>query len=387
MAYEYGGDPVSAMFGGQASVAASQEQMKQLPMQTQQMQYTTEQQRVTLNQAEAILNIQRNMAQKTAMRNTSTDAGKLMGPRDQIQQVYNNMLDMAQAYAPSSPELAKQYVDMADKLISNQGLADERHLNTLMKDYQMFGGMLAGTLDEKTGKETLPTAQQVVQHAKEFLQMRPDDAREMYGGVIAQIANGDIKPEQITPQMIASFRAGAMTGLQQTQMALAQVHETTAKSEAESARISANARAAAVELAKKREDDKKKAGVATGPITGQQAKVSEGALAKAGVDFDNTDEHFAEEMKTGTETIRRRMVNQAPEGTVDKKDPTAFSKEAADEYIRKNPDKRIKWQAGFGPRAKKTTAAAGTPVTVTPPAAAPAGTPSEQDLIERYSKP
>lgn len=359
MAYEYGGDPVSAMYGGQMTVATAQQQMKQLPMQTQQMQYTLEQQRVTLSQAEAILNIQRNMAQKAAQRNTSTEAGKLMGPRDQITEASNNMLDMAKAYMYSSPELSKQYVEMADKLIANQGLADERHLNTIIKDYQTIGAQIP--LDA--------SPDYVRQVATQFQHDRPDDAKEMYGGIIAQLADGTLTA---TPQIIKMMHEGAMTGLQQAQQQLAQVHEGTARSEAESARINAEAHKEAVRLQAERDAAKLKAQGSTGLISETQRKTVSGAMYKYGINVSGSDDIALTDAQTGIEKERRRMVNQDPKA--DPKDSTLYLDEATRKYFGENPPDKRKLKLKPQPKPKGTTSGASTP------AATPREFKSEADI-------
>lgn len=353
MAYEYGGDPVSAMYGGQQAVAQAQAQDVLRPMQIQQARMQTEQMKVTLDQAKAILNIQQNMAHKAATRNVNQATGGVAGPRNQIEQVSNNMLEMADLYMYTSPEMAKQYVEMADKLIANQGLADERHLNTLIKDYQTFGAQIpVGAQPEY-----------VRQVAQTFQNQRPDDARELYGGIISKIASGELP---VTPDIVKMLHDGAMTGLQQSQMQLAEVHEKTAM-------ITAKADQARVGIEEQKRKDLQEyrdlqlanKGAQAPALDSKARKAIESKFFNKGIDLDESDPNAIQALGDTANTIVARKIGEARAAGNNKPDIDKITDEAIEEARGMNTGK-IRMRHGFtDPYAKKkpkgTTAGAGTP--------------------------
>lgn len=366
MAYEYGGDPVSAMYGGQQAVATAQYADKLRPLQFQQAQMQTEQMKVSLDQARAILNIQQEMAKKAATRNTNQATGGVAGPRNQIEQASNNMLEMANMYMYTSPELAKQYVDMADKLIANQGLADERHLNTLIKDYQTLGAQIPlGSSPEY-----------VRQVAQEFQNKRPDDAQEMYGGIMAKLASGEMKA---TPDIIKMMHDGAMTGLQQAQMQLADIRGTTDM-------MNARSRQAEVEISAAREkayadhlhEIEAAKGSSVPALDAKARKAVESRLYDKGIDLDESDEHAVQSLGDSANTIAARKAGEA-RAAGQTPDMSKLMDEAITEALSKNTGK-LRPRRGFTlpkPAARPTGAAvgAGTPAAAAAAAAAAPASP------------
>lgn len=374
MAYEYGGDPVSAMYGGQQAVAQAQAQDQLRPMQIQQARMQTEQMKVTLDQAKAILNIQQNMAHRAATRNVNQATGGIAGPRNQIEQTSNNMLEMADMYMYTSPELAKQYVEMADKLIANQGLADERHLNTLIKDYQTFGAQIPVGAN--------PAYVQDV--AKTFQNQRPDDARELYGGIISKIASGELP---VTPDIVKMLHDGAMTGLQQSQMQLAEVHEKTAM-------ITAKADQARVGIEEQKRKDLQayrdtlaaNKGGSVPALDSKARKAVESRFTTLGIDLDESDPNTIQALGDNANTIAARKMGEARAAGQTSPDTNKIMDEAIQEAW-SNSNGKIRMQHGFtdpyagarkrraeeraaaakAAKAAATTSGAGTPA-ATPPA-------------------